>query len=172
MYNAGTMATTLITVLTELKKAIGDRPDDSDEQWMSDTDYRQFIYKHFQGDESTYTFAKRRGTSSVNVWTYELDNRSVMLFGMSFTEASGADYNAFCTGSIEETTSTLVDTSTSITVTATAVNFAELVVDVCQYLITHKAQKGSVNVGSVGYAPMDEQRLINIMETWRGIVAI
>ena len=172
MYNEITMTVTLTTVLTELKKAIHDRPTDADEQWMTDTEYTQFIYKHFQGDESTFTFQKRAGTTTRNVWTYLLDNRSVMLFGMSFTESGTADYNAFCTGSIEETTSSLEDTSTTIDVTATPVNFAELVIDVCQYLITHKAQKESVNVGSVSFSPQDEQRLIAVMETWRGIVAI
>ena len=80
------------------------------------------------------------------------------------------DYTQYPNGSIHVDLG--VDTRMSIDVTAITVNFPEVVVAVCMYLKTHKAQLESVNISSAGFTPMDEDRLTRIQEHWRGVVVI
>jgi len=152
------------SVLQELKLLIRD----NDNDWMTDLWYESKIYEHFRTDQqNTYTFNKRGTLGDKVTWTYRNDGLKVMFYGLTFTGEDDAEYQVNCNGSVQLTSGT--DSNTTLTMTGTEVNFPELIVDVCQYLITHKAQDESVNVGAVSFTPQDEARLINIMEYWRGI---
>ena len=155
------------TVLDELKRAINDRRTDADEQWMTDSEYKAFIFRRFESNKNTtYIFSSRAS----GVWTYGTAGDRIWLYDMSFTGQNDAAYTVNSTGSIELTAGT--DSSAQLTVSGTPVDFPELVIDVCQYLITHKAQESSVNIGGASFTPQDEQRIIRVMETWRGIKAV
>lgn len=152
------------TCLVELKTLIRD----VDNDWMADLWYKSKIFEHFTGNKNTtYSF----GLRATGIWTYRTDGPKIMLYDMSFTGLDDVEYQVNCNGSIEVTNSG-VDTTDPHTVSGTEVNYPELVVDVCQYLITHKAQDESASVGATSFTPMDEQRLIGIMEYWRGIKAL
>lgn len=159
-------------ILTELKVVINDRPTDSADQWLSDDRYRSFILKHLTSEESTsLTFTRRVGSGSVGtVWTYSMSGEATYFYAMSFTGQVDATYIVDCKGSIYLSVGT--DNSTSLTVTGTPINFSELVVEVCLYLITTLAQKAPVSAGSGSYTPPDEDRLVKVMEYWRGVVAL
>lgn len=160
-------------ILTALKQAINDTPTDSTDQWLSDDVYRGFIHQHIITEESSsYTYTRRVGSGAVGtVWTNSLGaNDGEYYYEMSFTGTNDCTYIVDCRGSIRLSVGT--DASTTLTVTATPVDFAELVISVCQYLITALAQKAPVAAGSGSYTPPDEDRLVRVMEYWRGIVVL
>jgi len=151
------------TVLDELKEVLKTET----AQWMSDSWFKSKIFEHFRTDkQTTYSFGKR----ATGVWTLRHDGRKIWLYDMSFTGQDDCEYTVNCTGSIELTVGT--DTNTTLTVSGTEINFPELVVDVIQYLITHKAQLEAASVGAMSFTPMDEERLQRVAEMWRGITAL
>ena len=150
------------TLLARLKTILNDQ-----KGWLTDQQYNGFIFNHLILDSSTYNYQVRAS----GVWNYNLGEK-LWLFDPTFTGVDDASYFIYADGSINETTDTKIDTSNSISVSGTLCDFVEVVVEVIQYLKTHKSQQESVNVGSVSFTPQDEERLTVIQEDWRGIVAI
>jgi len=158
---------TYVTVIDELRKVINDKPAATADQWMTDAQYEQFIFNRFESIKTTaYVFT----LMATGVWTYGTNGSKLYLYDMSMSGKADCAYRLMCDGSIRLTAGT--DTTASYTVSGTPVNFRELIIDICQYLITHMAQRASVNAGGASFSPQDEQRLIRIMETWRGVVAL
>lgn len=156
------MATTSRTILDEVKLALNDSGND----FMSDTEYKRYIFKHLISDSNTYAFQSR---VSGSLWTYSV-GREYWFYGGSFTEESACDYNYYPNGSIELTSGT--DTRSSIDVTATLIDFPELILDICQTLLLHRSKEASSSIGGASYTPPDEARIREVMEIWRGIIAI
>jgi len=151
------------TCLIELKTLIRD----VENKWMTDLWYKSKIFEHFVSNKvTTYSFPLR----ATGVWSYRTDGKKIMLYDMSFTGLADVEYQVNCNGSIEATSGT--DETDPHTVSGTEVNYPELIVDVCQYLITHKSQDEAASVGATSFTPTDESRLITIMEYWRGIRAL
>lgn len=154
------------TVLDRLRQVIDDAAGSSQE-WYSDEQLEEFIYRRFTSDkQDNYTFQLR----AAGVWTQNLNSKHFHLFDMDFTGQDDATYTVNSTGSIRLTAG--ADASKALTVSGTQVNFNELVVDVLQDMYTQKVQKESVNVGAVSFTPQDEERLLRAMEVWRGMSSV
>ncbi len=159
------------SLLTRLKLELNDT--DTSDQWLTDDQYNERIYKHIVGDSNIYVVQVRAPGSTSLPRVYTWRGTQLWLFGATFTGIDDATYNLRPEGTIEEITSgAKLDTRSTIDITGTTVNFPELIVDVIQTLMTHKAQKESVNLGSAGFSPQDEERLSRIAQTWRGFVAV
>jgi hypothetical protein len=158
---------TTVSLITECRRIIGDTHDESDHNWMTDAEYKAIIFKHITGDSQSYSFHERAS----GVWTWGTGGDTIWLYGASCsTGIDDSTYTIYPNGTLEETTSTIADTSDSHTITGTPVNLPEVIVEICQRLITTKCQEAPVSAGSGSYTPPDEERIIRIMELWRGVI--
>lgn len=150
---------TLVDELTEIF-------DDHDFALLPDGEaaYTRAILKRIITDEGTYSFRK----ASTGYYYY---NPEIYLWDPTYTPTDDTSGTLHSLGSIEITSGT--ESADPIIVTGTPVDFPEVVVDICLYVATNRAQLASQIVFGTSMNVEDTQRkLVAMAAQWRGPFAL
>jgi hypothetical protein len=155
---------TTVDVIDLLKLTL----DDTGGDLLTAAQYNAYILKHIIAKSQNFKL-----TEIVTGTTYTYMGDPVWIYGIATTEGEDDKvYEVNCQGTILVTTG--AHAAGDITVTGALVDFPELMVEICVYLLAqHKAQEMSVTLGDGSMSPEEVHRkLVSMAEYWRGVTAI
>ncbi len=158
-----------VTALDEVRLALSMKGTDA---FITDAEIKRFIYENIHNTTTTWNF---QAIITGTLYKCMHDNAYGLYLwgsgtggGPTFTGTNDCTYTVNARGSIEVTAGT--ETGTSFTVTGTAVDFPNCMVQILHWLATHRAQEISASVGGGSTSSQGiHDQLLQMADYWTGI---
>jgi len=158
-----------VTILDEVRLALGNKTTDA---ILTDIEIKRFILQNVISESASYTL-QELGSTGDYVYPGVSADYGLWLYGMSFTGEDDIEYTVNERGSIDITGGSGTAVEDEYTVTGAVIDFSNVMVQICHWLMTHRAQEiaQSNPAGSITPATIRAE-LQKIAEHWQGVQGI
>ncbi len=167
------MADTIVSVIDSARQELGKLGAGKD-SWFTDDQILDRMLQHTLAPRSAGALVQFRlltpASSSPRIWKWfkPAGWRHVYLYGIDFTHAGGASYTVNASGSIILKEGT--DSSDPLYVTAVAVEFDKLMVDLLMSMATQRSQDQSQATMNGQIRPAAEyEQILQMAAVWQGV---